>query len=397
MGRCTKQSGMPLNTRFVESVRTPGRYGSGRGGFGLSLLVRVRANGTLSKTWSQRLRVHGKPVMIGLGTYPIVTLREARDAALENLRTLNRGDDPRTPETKVVTFRDAAAEVLRVHGPTWRAEGATTAWWASMENHVLPSIGHKPIAEVSSADVLSILKPLWNTQHETAKRAKQRIGVVMKHAITEGHRSDNPCDTVLAALPKRNGNGSHHRALDHSEVGAALATVAASSAKDVTKQALGMIALTACRSGEVRGMAWNEVDMESATWTIPASRMKAGNEHRVPLSTAALAILRERQRLSTGSLVFATDRGKMMTAAALSVLLKRNGVGGVVHGFRSSFRSWCADTGVNREVAEAALAHVVAGVEGAYQRSDLFSARREVMQQWSDYVKGSSEPLGQDV
>ena len=214
-------------------------------------------------------------------------------------------------------------------------------------------------------------------------------GAVMKWSIAQGFRLDNPAgDAVGAALPKNGIKAEHHRAVSHAKVADALAKVKASGAYETTKQALEFLVLTAARSGEVRGTTWAEIDLESAVWTVPASRMKAGVEHRVPLSRAALGVLEQASMFKDDSgLVFPASRSGPISDSTLSKLLRENGIDCVVHGFRSSFRDWCADTGQPRDLAESALAHTVKNqVEAAYFRSDLMDRRRELMEAWAAYV-----------
>ncbi len=214
----------------------------------------------------------------------------------------------------------------------------------------------------------------------------------MKWAIAKGFRPDNPAgDAISAALPK-NGGPKHYRALPHSEVGSALAKMRVSAGAIGPRLAIEFLVLTAARSAEVRGARWSEIDLRTVTWEIPGERMKAGKPHRVPLSGRALEILAEaRRRFGDSDLLFRSARGKAVTNAVLLNVLRRCGVGGTVHGFRTSFRSWAAEEGVDRQDAEMALAHAVRGVEGAYQRSDLLERRRVVMQAWADYVRGEQD------
>ena len=215
----------------------------------------------------------------------------------------------------------------------------------------------------------------------------------MKWAVAEGHRLDNPAgDAIGAALPRNGVHRKHHRALPYAEVAAALKTIRQSPAWPSTRLALEFVAVTAARSGEVRAMTWSEVDEEAAVWTVPAERMKAGREHRVPLSRAALAVLEAVRPLSDGapdSLVFPSQRGRALSDMTLSKAMKDRGIDAVPHGFRSSFRDWCGDSGVAREVAEACLAHVVRDqTEAAYARTDYLDRRRAVMERWAEYVAG---------
>ena len=378
-----------LSAAFVKTITIPGRYGDGRGGHGLSLLVRPTATGRISKTWSQRLRIAGKPCNIGLGSYPIVTLADARKAALENRQAVARGRDPR--RGGVPTFAAAADAVIAIHAAGWRDGGRSKEHWhRSLGTYALPTLGGKPVDKITTADVLAVLVPIWSAKPETARRVRQRIGAVMRWAVAEGYREDNPAgDAIGAALPKNGGHQEHHRALPHAAVGAALARVQASQAWPTTKLALEFLTLTACRSGEVRGARWEEVDVETATWTVPAGRMKAGREHRVPLSSPALAILEAAREHADGSgLVFPSPRGRMLSDNTLSKLLRDLGIPAVPHGMRSSFRDWAAEcTDAPREVCELALAHVNSDrVEAAYRRSDLFERRRALMEDWAAYL-----------
>ena len=381
-----------LSASFVRAISIPGRYGDGRGGFGLSLLVKdsLSVPGRRSKTWSQRLRIDGKPTNIGLGPYPLFALAEAREMALENARAIRKGQDPRSASmTAVPTFAQALDSVIDLHSANWRDRGRSEKQWrASMETYALPRLGRRPVDAISSADILAVLLPIWNKKRETGRRVRQRISATMKWAIAQGHRQDDPAgDAIAEALPKNSVGKVRHRALPPDKVAATVATIRATRAHPTTRLALEFLVLTATRSGEVRGARWDEIDLGSATWTIPAERMKAGKEHRVPLSAQALAVLTRAREYANGSgLLFPGPTGRAVTSNAYSKLLHENGVGCVPHGFRSSFRDWCSETGQPRELAEHALAHVVKGVEGAYQRSDLFNRRRALMVAWAEYV-----------
>ena len=380
-----------LSAAFVKTVTTPGRYGDGRGGYGLSLLVKPMASGRLSKTWSQRVRIAGRPANIGLGRYPVVSLSEARAAALKNARAVAQGQDVRGGG--VPTFEEAVEKVVEIHRPTWK-DGARSAdiWRSSLGEYAIPRLGRKRVSDVTTADVMACLLPIWNEKRETARRVRQRIGAVMKWAVAQGYRQDNPAgEAIGAALPKSTGVQKHMRALPHAEVAAALTKVRASGAWPSTKMAFEFLVLTAARSGEVRLATWGEVDRDGAVWTVPAERMKTQREHRVPLSDRALEVLREASKYADGSgLVFPSQSGRVLSDMTISKLVKEQGIPAVPHGFRSSFRDWCSDTGQPREVAEMALAHVVRGVEGAYARSDLFERRRRLMDRWAGYITGGS-------
>ena len=387
-----------LSAAFVRTVNEPGRYGDGHGGHGLSLLVKPRTGGGLAKSWSQRLWIRGRRVNIGLGGFPVVTLAAARSASLENARTVSDGRDPRAERASsiVPTFIEASEAVVAIKSGSWRDGGKSAKQWrASLRDYAAPHIGSVSVSDITTADLMKVLTPIWNDKAETARRLRQRISAVMDWAIAEGHREDNPAgDALRAVLPRNSGSKRRQRALHHSNVRDAIELVKGSDAAwPLTKLSFEFMVLTAARSGEVRGATWDEVDTSRGVWVIPADRMKASQEHRVPLSARALEVLGEAEGFADGSgLVFPSPSGKQLSDSTLSKLLRELGVQAVPHGFRSSFRDWCADTGQPREIAEAALAHTVRGVEGAYFRSDLFERRRGVMQAWADYISSSMRP-----
>ena len=379
-----------LTARFVATVTEPGRYGDGRGGHGLRLVVTP----TGARCWIQRLVIRGKRCQLGLGGYPLVTLAEARNKAFENHKLARAGGDPLALKRRadVPTFAESAARVHEIHRPGWRNPKHAAQWIAALREYAFPRIGERPVSDVTAQDVMAVLLPIWHSRAETAKRVRQRIGAVMKWAIAEGHRLDNPAGEILtAALPRNNGNGGprHHRALPYGEVAGALATVRASGAGMSTRLAFEFLVLTAARSGEVRLATWDEIDMDAATWTVPGERMKAGREHRVPLSDRALAILDEARVLRDATnLAFPGTRRGPLSDMTLSKLLRDLGIDAVPHGFRSSFRDWAGEcTNFPREVCETALAHVNPNkVEAAYARSDLFEKRRELMEWWARFL-----------
>ena len=377
-----------LSAAFVRTVNEPGRYGDGRGAHGLALLVRERAGGGIMKSWIQRIRVNGRATNIGLGRYPVVTLAAARERALSNARAIEQGRDPRA--AKVPTFAAALDSVLELHGPTWKNPEAQAATWrGSLENHAMHRLAGLSVAKVTAGDVLAVLVPIWTAKHETAKLVRQRIGTVMKWAVANRYRDDNPAgDAIGAALPKPNGPRGHRKALPHADVTGAIRQVRESAAPPAVRLAFEFMVLTAARSGEVRGARWSEVDVDAAVWTVPAGRMKSKREHRVPLADAALDVLQQARRLGNGDgLIFPAVRGGVIQDHILSRLCRSAGIAAVPHGFRSSFRDWCGDSGKAREVAEAALAHTLPNqVEAAYARSDLFDRRRVLMGQWAAYL-----------
>ncbi len=291
---------------------------------------------------------------------------------------------------------EAAAAVLEQQRPGWRNAKHARDWPRSLRAYAFPRIGGLPVSEVTTADVLAILTPIWHDKPETARRVRQRIGAVMKWAVAMGHRQDNPAGDALGqAIGRQQAVVQHMRALSHGSVADALATVRVSQASVTTKRAFEFLVLTAARSGEVRLATRDEMDLDAGVWTIPAARMKAKRDHRVPLSGRALAILHDVQSLSDGTgLVFRSPRGKPLSDMTLSKLIKELGIAAVPHGFRSTFRDWAAEeTNHPREVVEAALAHTVRNpTEAAYARSDLFERRRRLMNEWAAYLADTHRP-----
>ena len=385
-----KKHSVRLCATFVRTVNVPGRYGDGYGGHGLSLLVTPRKSGGFSKTWAQAISPNGTKTSLGLGSYPVVTLAMARDRALANARAIAEGRDPRRRMQKVPTFAKANETVVAIHARHWKSERTEGQWRASMRDYVLPRLARKRVDAVTTADVMAVLLPIWSTKRVTAGRVRQRIGAVMKWAVAQGYRDDNPAgDAISAALPKAGVRKQHMRALPHAEVAAALARVRSSGAYPGAMLAFEFLVLTAARSGEVRNARWEQLDRDGAVWTIPAERMKTGREHRVPLSPRALAVLDGAAELFDGAgLVFPSPTGRVLNHSALTNLLHGLGIDAVAHGFRSSFRDWAAEcTDAPREVCELALAHVNNDrVEAAYRRSDLFDRRRILMNDWAAYV-----------
>lgn len=382
-----------LSANFVKTVAEPGYYGDGRGGFGLALVVKESANGRPLKSWTQRLRVDGRPFMLGLGSYPVVSLGRARDKALENARNVEAGNDPRVKPQQAPTFAEAMERAIEVLRPGWREGGkAESQMRSQLTAYVLPHIGKRRIDSIQHADLLEFLAPLALDKPAIGTKVKARMGQVFQWAIAQGLRSDNPADkNINQALP-RAGTRDHFKALPFGEVRAAVRTIRDSRAWAGTKLAFEFLVLTAGRSSEIRLTEWSEIDLDAATWTIPASRMKAGREHRVPLSVPALDVLRRARELSDGTgLLFPGATGRAQSDSTLSKLLRENGIQAVPHGFRSSFRDWCANSNIDRQIAESALAHVVGdATEVAYLRSDFFDLRRAAMDAWAASVIGGA-------
>ena len=380
-----------LNAAMVRGLTKPGRHGDGG-----TLFLNIAPGG--SKSWIQRLAIDGKRHDIGLGGFPLVTLREAREAAFENRRLARRGGDPLAVKrrSRAPTFREAAERTFEANRARWRNNKTTANWLQGMAKRVLPVLGEMRVDAIGREDVLRILTPIWTSRPEIARKLRSRIRAVLAWAQAHGHVEHNVAgEAIDGALPAMPAVKAHFRALPHAEVAAALDTIATSRASVSAKACLRFVVLTACRSGEARLATWNEIDLEGRTWRVPASRMKGGAEHRVALSDAALDALESVRPLrDRHDLVFPSPSraGRPLSDMTLTKLLRDTGLAerATVHGMRSTFRDWCADTGKPRELAEAALAHTVGGVEGAYFRSDLFARRRRLMDQWAQYAVGGA-------
>ncbi len=372
----------------MKSTTEPGKYFDS-GGHGLYLRIDVRG----AKQWVQRIVIRGKRCEIGLGSVSLVTLAEARTAALDNRRLARSGGDPlqaRREALAVLTFAEAARKVHELYKPTWKNPKHAAQFITTLETYAFPRLGKLKVQDITTADVLAALTPIWTEKQETARRVRQRIGTVMKWTIAQGWRQDNPAESIGQALPKVAAVKQNRKALEYADVTACLEVVRASRAGAVTKLAIEFLVLTAARSGEVRMATWDEVDMAAKVWAIPAERMKMTRPHRVPLSPRALSILDAAMGLDDGSgLIFpGTKQGRPLSDMTLSKLIKELGFTADVHGFRTSFRTWAQErTNYPREVAEAALAHLSGdAVERAYARSDVFAKRRKMMEAWAAYL-----------
>lgn len=388
-----------LTAAFVKNASQPGKHHDGNG---TGLYLRVEPNG--SRFWVQRMMIRGKRRELGLGSPPTVTLAAAREAALDNKRTARAGGDPLAEKRKaraVLTFAEATLKAHVELSPTWKNPKDRASFLSSLETYAFPYFGTVPLPDVTSADVRQAVLAAREKAPGVAKKLVYRMSAVFKWGIAEGMCADNPSIAQRLALPRIEHAPKHRRALDYSEVAGCIEKIRASRAQTGTKLALEFLILNANRSGEVRLAHWEEFDFHgagaatlatSATWEIPASRMKMKKAHKVPLSPRALEILREAEQLRDPSgLVFPSLRGKPLSDMTLSKLVKELGFDADVHGFRTSFRTWVQEkTDVPWEVAEAALAHNVGdAVERAYARSDLLDKRRAMMANWQAYLAQS--------
>ena len=376
-----------LSVRKIREINQPGLYGDGN-----TLFLRVAPGG--SKQWIQRLTIYGKRRDIGLGGCGWVTLAEARETAFENRRVARRGGDPLAEkrQANVPLFREAARQTYQSLRPRWRNKKVASNWMQQLERHAFNRLGDLPVNRIDKEDVLAVLTPIWSGKPETARRVRRCIRATLQWCQAHGHTNFNAAgEAIDGALPRMAAVKAHFRALPYKELPVALRTIEASGASLPSKLALQFLIHTAGRSGEVRGATWSEVDLGEGIWRIPGERMKAGAEHRVPLSAPAVDLLERAGKLGDGNeFVFPSPvrQDRPLSDATLTKVLRITGLASnaTVHGFRSSFRDWCADTGQPREIAEAALAHTVGGVEGAYFRSDLFERRRALMESWSEFL-----------
>lgn len=405
-----------LTARFVDTIATPGKYHD-KGGLGLYL----RVTGAGSRQWVQRVMARGKRHEIGLGSPPVVTLAMARQAALENKRAIHAGRDPlqeRREARAGLTFADAVDKYLAAKLHEFRNEKHKKQWRSTLDTYAVPVLGQKRVSEIDTQDVLKALHPIWQGKTETAKRLRGRIEAVLSWATVAGHRKgDNPArwkGNLSEILPKpgKVAKTGNQPALALADVPRWWADL--SGRDGMTARALQFLALTAARSGEVRGMTWEEVtlpelteltELTTALWVIPASRMKAGRAHRVPLTQEAVALLKALPRMKGSDYVFPAARGGALSDMALSACMRRinearyggdldprSGRPAVPHGLRSTFRDWAAErTEFERDMAEIALAHNVGStVERAYRRGDMIEKRRQMMAAWARFLKGAA-------
>ena len=379
---------MALSATRVKALKEPGRYSDGGG-------MHLYVNKAGRKSWVLRVTVGGRRRDIGLGGFPSVSLARAREKAADNRTAVAAGRDPlaskRAPA--MPTFREAARAVHEVNTPRWRNAKYTANWMQVLERHAMPALGNTPLDRLERGDVLRVLNPIWTTRPETARRVRQRMRTVFRWAIAHGFMETNLAgEAIDGALPPMPKVKAHLRSLPYQEVGAALETVEASQASMAAKLCFRFLVLTAARSGEARGAVWDEIDLQGQVWRVPSERMKAGVEHRVPLSRQALELLGKASALGDGTgLVFPSvlKPGSPMSDMTLTKVLRSTGLAerATVHGFRSSFKNWTLEqTDTPWAVSEAALAHMLGNsTEQAYARSDLFERRRALMQRWADF------------
>ncbi|MBY8337931.1 integrase arm-type DNA-binding domain-containing protein [Alteriqipengyuania sp. NZ-12B] len=379
-----------LTATAVKAASEPGRYGDGDG---LFLLIGKRGG----KSWIVRVQKDGRRRDIGLGSAKKVSLKLARERAAEVRSQIEVGIDPVAERQKaagIPTFSEAARLVHAENAPSWKNPKHARQWITTLEAYAFPAFGNRSVASVDAAAVRDALVAIWLEKPETARRLRQRINTVIDWAVAKGYRDSGLALPVIdKALPKQRAQPKHHKALPYSELPEFMGKLR--EGESMGRLALEAVILTAARSGEVRLAEWSEIDLDAATWAIPAERMKAGREHVVPLSPEAVALFErvKAHRRGDSDLVFPGQRrGKPLSDMTLTKVMRDMGRDEVPHGFRSTFRDWVAEqTHWPAELAEAALAHVVGDkTVAAYQRGSMLEKRRELMAAWAAYCEGAS-------
>jgi integrase len=390
-----------LTALDVERKRDPGLYFDGEG-------LYLQVTGAGARSWIYRYTLKGKARWQGLGSAQQVSLKDARIARDGAQSMVRKGIDPvgekraareaqKTDKPKVLTFREAVAKYLDKHDDTWSSPKHRQQWQNTLQTYAFPEIGDTPVNQITATHVVAILEPIWKLKSETARRVRGRIEIVLDYvADPDDHAFRNPAaltERLKKALPKlKKRKPEHHAALPYPEIGHFMFELRERDA--IAARALEFVILTAARTTEVLQAAWTEVDFEAAVWTIPADRMKAGKEHRVPLSPAAMAVLSGMARIRQNDLIFpGTKPGQPLSNMTMLKVLERLGYPDLtVHGFRSTFRDWAAErTNYPNEVVEMALAHAIGNkVEKAYRRGDLFEKRRRLMDDWAAFCSMNS-------
>jgi integrase len=382
---------------YVKRLRKPGLYAVG----GVSGL-QVQVTPTGAKTWILRAMVGEKRRDIGLGGYPDIPLNQARERARKARDQIRNGLDPVierqadrarliAEQARTITFDGAVKRYLAVKTTEFRNAKHAAQWASTLETYASPILGSMPVASINLHAIVAVLEPIWTEKTETATRVRGRIESVLAWAAVNGYRAgDNPArwkghlDAVLAK-PGKLKNVTHHRALPYEDVPAFMPELR--KRQGMASKALEFTILTAARSGETRGAVWDEIDLQARLWTRPASKMKGGKEHRVPLVDSVVTLLEELPRFEGTDLVFPAPRGGPMSDMTLSAVMRRMEVNATPHGFRSTFRDWAEErTHFPTAVSEMALAHAIGNkVEAAYRRGDLLKKRLQLMEAWAKY------------
>lgn len=375
--------------REAASIKQPGKHSLGG-----NLYLQVTEQ--RSRSYVARITDHrGRRRDIGLGSASIVTLAEAREKARLARVAVANGNDPVAAlrPNAVPTFAELAEKVHSERATTFRNAKHRDQWINTLRQYAFSVIGHMPIDKVTSSDVMALLRPIWVTKQETARRVLQRVAFVIGYAVPLGHRdAEVPVKAIRAHLPPQKRAVRHHPAVPFKIAPHVYTKITERSG--MAAMALRLVLLTGCRSKEAREAAWKEFDFDARVWTIPAERMKAGVEHRVPLSLEAVELMAEVRTLSDScGVVFPNSRGKPLSDTALSKIFKQCAPGFTVHGWRSTFKDWAREsTNYADEISELALAHVSSDkTRAAYARSDLFEKRRALMRDWGEFLAGQPQ------
>ena len=376
----------------AKKITTPGMYRADTG-----LYLKVSPTG--GKSWIQRIVINGVRHDLGLGGLDFVSLVEAQALAHENRKAVrvdgrNVLADKHRPSA--LSFEEAARKTYEAMRPRWRSEKAAENWWNQLQRYALNKMGDKAVDTITRADVLDVLSPVWTSRPEAARKVRRSMRATFAWCLAHGLVQSNVVDDVGGALPAQPSVAKNYRALPFAEVGEALETIRASKASLSARLCFEFTILTCCRSGEAREARWSEINLDAQEWRIPASRTKTNKEHRQPLSDQAVAIVERAQENADGSdLIFPSPNksGQPLSNMTLQKILRDNGLADrcVVHGFRSSARSWMSErTSADYAVAELCLGHAVGNsVERSYRRSDLYDKRARLLQTWADFVCGS--------
>ncbi|MEQ1686528.1 MAG: integrase arm-type DNA-binding domain-containing protein [Burkholderiaceae bacterium] len=393
---------MPKRAKERSALEVQRLVAPGFHAVGVVAGLHLRVKPTGARSWILRATVGDLRRDIGLGAYPDVTLAQARDKAREAREAIVGGTDPvherqeresalRAAQAKAMTFDQATTAYIESQETAWKNPKSAQQWTNSLNRYAFPVIGKMHVGDVELAHILKILEPIWKDKTVTATRVRGRIEKVLNWAKGRGHRTgDNPAAwkgnlEAQLAQPQKITAAVHHAALPLGEVSAFMHRLR--GAEGMGARALEFLILTAARSGEARGATWAEIDLDAKVWTVPASRMKMKKEHRVPLSEAAIKLLRKLPRVAGTDLVFPSPRNLQLSDMTLTAVLRRLDVPAVPHGFRSTFRDWASErTSYPRDAAEMALAHAIGDkVEAAYRRGDLFEKRRKMMDDWARF------------
>ena len=389
-GKMTKKHpNNELTALKVRKLDIPGRYADGN-----NLYLEIDKSG--ARRWTLRVTVLGRRRDMGLGGVSTVSLEEARELAYQYKKIARSGGDPILERQKnkglQTTLIHCAKKVHQINLPTWKNQKFAKQWFSSLEHHVFPTIGKLPISQVTSADILRVLTPIWNTKGDTAKKIKQRLRMIIKWARAQGYfQGDDPVELAEQALPKQLKSDDHHKSLEFEKLPEMISNLRKSKISLPTKLALEFTILSACRTNEVLNAKWEEIDLTKLVWSIPSERMKGGKVHQVPLTDRMTVILNDCKKLKTNNdLLFPSEiNGEALSNNTMRLALKKRlKIDATVHGMRSSFKDWASETtNFANEVSEMALAHTISNkTELAYRRRTLIEKRRQLMQRWSDYL-----------